>query len=119
MASRLRGIGQQAHARLRTQAARASAPASAPAPAGPPVPVPASERTTPQPAAAMPATGAPTHDATPDDESTHPHIDPGITAAVLASTRDDDPRRFLLRVMNDETVDMALRIEAAKALLPR
>lgn len=30
----------------------------------------------------------------------------------------DDPRAFLLRVMNDEAVDMALRIEAAKALLP-
>lgn len=30
---------------------------------------------------------------------------------------DCEPRRFLLRVMNDETVAMALRIEAAKALL--
>ena len=30
---------------------------------------------------------------------------------------EDDPRRFLLRVMNDERVDMALRIDAAKALL--
>lgn len=29
----------------------------------------------------------------------------------------DDPRRFLLSVMNDATVDMALRVEAAKALL--
>ena len=29
----------------------------------------------------------------------------------------DDPRQFLLRVMNDETVALALRIEAAKALL--
>jgi hypothetical protein len=29
----------------------------------------------------------------------------------------DDPRRFLLRVMNDENVALALRIEAAKALL--
>ena len=29
----------------------------------------------------------------------------------------DDPRRFLLRVMNDETVGLALRIDAAKALL--
>lgn len=28
------------------------------------------------------------------------------------------PRQFLLRVMNDETVALALRIEAAKALLP-
>jgi hypothetical protein len=30
---------------------------------------------------------------------------------------EDDPRRFLLRVMNDESIDLALRIEAAKALL--
>lgn len=29
-----------------------------------------------------------------------------------------DPRRFLLEVMNDQTVALALRIEAAKALLP-
>jgi hypothetical protein len=29
-----------------------------------------------------------------------------------------DPKSFLLKVMNDETVEMALRIEAAKALLP-
>jgi len=29
-----------------------------------------------------------------------------------------DPRGFLLKVMNDDTVAMALRIEAAKALLP-
>lgn len=31
--------------------------------------------------------------------------------------KEGDPRRFLLRVMNDESVAMALRIEAAKALL--
>ena len=29
----------------------------------------------------------------------------------------DDPRQFLLRIMNDESVSLALRIEAAKALL--
>jgi hypothetical protein len=29
----------------------------------------------------------------------------------------DEPRRFLLNVMNDPTVEMALRIEAAKALM--
>jgi len=41
------------------------------------------------------------------------------SAAPMAgtSTAEDDPRRFLLRVMNDESVDLALRIEAAKALL--
>lgn len=31
---------------------------------------------------------------------------------------DQDPKRFLLAVMNDPATDMALRIEAAKALLP-
>lgn len=30
-----------------------------------------------------------------------------------------DPRQFLLQVMNDPSVDLALRIEAAKALLPQ
>lgn len=30
-----------------------------------------------------------------------------------------DPRQFLLQVMNDPNVDLALRIEAAKALLPQ
>ncbi|MBT9491949.1 MAG: hypothetical protein IV107_06290 [Paucibacter sp.] len=41
-------------------------------------------------------------------------------AAPTPSTQEAslDPRRFLLRVMNDESVAMALRIEAAKALLP-
>jgi len=33
------------------------------------------------------------------------------------AAQEDDPRRFLLRVMNDEGVDLALRVEAAKALL--
>ena len=40
-------------------------------------------------------------------------------APVAHVDSDDDPRRFLLRVMNDETVPLALRIEAAKALLPK
>ncbi|MEF7612527.1 hypothetical protein V4F39_01305 [Aquincola sp. MAHUQ-54] len=40
---------------------------------------------------------------------------PAASAADAAAT--DDPRRFLLRVMNDESVAMALRIEAARALL--
>ena len=30
-----------------------------------------------------------------------------------------DPRAFLLQVMNDGAVPLALRIEAAKALLPQ
>jgi hypothetical protein len=41
------------------------------------------------------------------------------TEAAPSPDITDAPRRFLLRVMNDETLDMALRIEAAKALLPR
>ena len=39
------------------------------------------------------------------------HSRPVTTAA------NEDPKRFLLRVMNDDTVALALRIEAAKALL--
>lgn len=35
-----------------------------------------------------------------------------------SSARQDDPREFLLDVMNDRSVELALRIEAAKALLP-
>ena len=44
---------------------------------------------------------------------------PRSTAAMAAAVSPgaDDPRRFLLRVMNDDTVALALRIEAAKALL--
>jgi hypothetical protein len=46
-----------------------------------------------------------------------------ITATPIATPTatpeaDLDPRRFLLKVMNDEGLAMALRIEAAKALLP-
>ena len=37
--------------------------------------------------------------------------------APAPTGRADDPRAFLLRVMNDESVDLALRVEAAKALL--
>ena len=42
-----------------------------------------------------------------------------VQALATLSSPDatDDPRRFLLRVMNDESVSLALRIEAAKALL--
>ena len=35
----------------------------------------------------------------------------------VVTAAEDDPRRFLLQVMNDSTVALALRIEAAKALL--
>jgi hypothetical protein len=37
---------------------------------------------------------------------------PALTAASL------DPKRFLLDVMNNDGLDLALRVEAAKALLP-
>jgi hypothetical protein len=58
-------------------------------------------------------------DPPPDDERTHPNLAAAAaaTAALSATSADVDPRRFLLRVMNDERVEMALRIEAAKALL--
>jgi hypothetical protein len=39
-------------------------------------------------------------------------------APAAAPTMQQDPRRFLLEVMNDPAVDLRLRIEAAKALLP-
>jgi hypothetical protein len=41
-----------------------------------------------------------------------------VGAATSGPSRTDDPRRFLLQVMNDPAVDLRLRIEAAKALLP-
>ena len=44
-------------------------------------------------------------------------VAPTNTQAVSTGPR-LDPRRFLLDVMNDETVALGLRIDAAKALLP-
>lgn len=49
----------------------------------------------------------------PSAETRATTVTPGTQAAVA----DEDPRRFLLRVMNDDSVALALRIEAAKALL--
>lgn len=46
-----------------------------------------------------------------------PERETPVHASASAPTSDADPRAFLLRVMNDERVEMALRIEAAKALL--
>lgn len=43
-------------------------------------------------------------------------VAPARSVAVAAAA-EEDPKRFLLRVMNDDTVALALRIEAAKALL--
>ncbi|ARN21215.1 hypothetical protein [Piscinibacter gummiphilus] len=45
-----------------------------------------------------------------------PATAPAGTAAPAGTTT--DPREFLLRVMNDPAAPLALRIEAAKALLP-
>ncbi|MGC4060772.1 MAG: hypothetical protein QM749_07955 [Aquabacterium sp.] len=41
-----------------------------------------------------------------------------LPSGTGANASQADPRRFLLEVMNDERVALALRIEAAKALLP-
>ncbi|MBC7956072.1 MAG: hypothetical protein H7Y33_09415 [Cytophagales bacterium] len=41
-----------------------------------------------------------------------------LLAGAAASVGSQDAKRFLLQVMNDDTVALALRIEAAKALLP-
>jgi len=91
-------------ARLREPASRA--PMATPAPAR------ASEGRPQAPTVSV-------QESTPGDERTHPPIAPALTAAAFANLPEDDPRRFLLRVMNDERIDMALRIEAAKALLGR
>ena len=40
-----------------------------------------------------------------------------MPVATATSPAADDPKRFLIQVMNDDTVALALRIEAAKALL--
>ncbi|MFC5500291.1 hypothetical protein ACFPOE_22300 [Caenimonas terrae] len=60
--------------------------------------------------APAPAASAPTFAAAP--EAGHA----GSPAPSIAGGA--DPRRFLLEVMNDRAVDLRLRIEAAKALLP-
>jgi hypothetical protein len=39
-------------------------------------------------------------------------------ATVHTEAQEPDPRRFLLQVMNDPAIELHLRIEAAKALLP-
>lgn len=44
---------------------------------------------------------------------------PAVTAhAETKAAASPDPRRFLVDVMNDDSVNMVLRVEAAKALLP-
>ncbi len=67
----------------------------------------------PAPSVAAPAaatvTVARTDTANGDASPTH--------APAAASPASEDPKRFLLQVMDDDTVPLALRIEAAKALL--
>ena len=42
---------------------------------------------------------------------------PAQARGAASAPASDDPRRFLARVMNDESAPLALRVEAAKALL--
>jgi hypothetical protein len=65
-----------------------------------PAATPASVRTSPEP-----------------DAAAGRGIDPAQTRPVATADR-QDPRAFLLGVMNDGAVELQLRIEAAKALLP-
>ena len=65
--------------------------------------LPAPTATPPTPTAAPPEHRTPATPAEPQHSPTGPHT---------------DPRRFLLDVMNNEAIEMHLRIEAAKALLP-
>ncbi len=47
-----------------------------------------------------------------------PHcVVPLASATPATADAGEEPKRFLLRIMNDDTVALALRIEAAKALL--
>ena len=55
-----------------------------------------------------PATQAPVHET----------VTPAPAALATATATALEPRAFLRQVMNDPSVDLALRIEAAKALLP-
>lgn len=56
-------------------------------------------------------------------ESTQAHFAPALpqtsSDSPVPQAPQQDAHRFLLRVMNDPTVELALRIEAAKALLSR
>ena len=46
-------------------------------------------------------------------------VAPGLASNAAAQAAASlDPKRFLLDVMNNDSLDLALRIEAAKALLP-
>ena len=47
-----------------------------------------------------------------------PASEPAASQAPAGTSAQSDPQAFLTRVMNDATAPLALRIEAAKALLP-
>ncbi|MGI9216252.1 MAG: hypothetical protein ACR2JA_04545, partial [Hydrogenophaga sp.] len=66
-------------------------------------------------AAPAPAATARGADAAAAVSGVAPVTAPATTASLLG--RHEDPRSFLLVVMNDATAPLALRIEAAKALL--
>ena len=71
------------------------------------------QRLVPAPADAAPGPAAPAAvpPAVPSDGGSDGGSDSGSDGGL-------DPRRFLLGVMNNDRLDLALRIEAAKALLP-
>lgn len=50
--------------------------------------------------------------------SASPSVSVSTCGDAHASEPYQDPKRFLLRIMNDDTAPLAMRIEAAKALLP-
>jgi hypothetical protein len=69
-------------------------------------------------AAALEQLGAKTGGMSPPQAPSAQPARPMAPLGLVTQGADEtDPRRFLLRVMNDEAVAMALRIEAAKALL--
>ncbi len=51
-------------------------------------------------------------------EATSASATTSAAAAATPAAAEQDPRRFLLAVMNDPAIEMGLRIKAAKALLP-
>ncbi|MCS4509998.1 hypothetical protein [Xylophilus ampelinus] len=56
--------------------------------------------------------------ATPAPERPTVPVPHGLRPSAADGPSEQDPRRFLLRVMGDATVALPLRIDAAKALLP-
>lgn len=63
------------------------------------------------------ATQRPTRTTQPS-EGPAPSAAGSSSSSPAANKSTQDPRDFLLQVMNDPSVDLALRIDAAKALLP-